>query len=517
MDDDFEVELAHPLGEPPLAASAAPDGIVLLDTFGGRVRVQWDPDASVTPRGQLAFFVDFLKTGGLFDRWVLDCPLHYTSPNAPDVRDVLGTMMLSVLAGHWRWAHITAIRSDLVSAGLLGMTKVVSEDSARLSLRNADAHGCEKWMRANLLACCEPLLYEPWILDVDVTVKPLYGHQEGADVGYNPSKPGRPSHTYHTYQMGGTRLVLDVEVRSGKQGHPCYSRPGLWRFLESLPRAAWPQFIRGDCAWGNEQAMAEAEAHGLAYLFKLRQSAGVRKLVESLFASDEWRCAGQGWEGVERELRLAGWSRSRRVIVLRRPVKGPVIATQPLPEGREQLTFIDPATGTQLYEYAVLVTTLDYPVETIAQLYRDRADSENVFDEQKNQWGWGGFVTHDLLRTQIMARIIALVYNWWSLFVRLAIPGKHAEATTSRPLLLDSVARQTTHAGQTTLTVTSSHSKAYSIQALLGTIAVYLDWLRTTAEQLTGDERWRLMLGHVFRSILGGRPLRAPPLLQPAT
>jgi hypothetical protein len=29
----------------------------------------------------------------LFDGWVADCPLHYTSPNAPAKRDVLGTVM----------------------------------------------------------------------------------------------------------------------------------------------------------------------------------------------------------------------------------------------------------------------------------------------------------------------------------------------------------------------------------------------------------------------------------------
>ena len=63
----------------------------------------------------------------------------------------------------------------------------------------------------------------------------------------------------------------------------------------------------------------------------------------------------------------------------------------------------------------------------------------------KNQWGWSGFTTHDLKRCQIMARIIALIYNWWSLFVRLAIPEKHAEAITSRPLLLNAVGKQTTH------------------------------------------------------------------------
>ena len=51
-------------------------------------------------------------------------------------------------------------------------------------------------------------------------------------------------------------------------------------------------------------------------------------------------------------------------------------------------------------------------------------------------WGWGGFVTHDVKRCRLTARFVALVYNWWSLFVRLADPDRHTEALTSRPLLL---------------------------------------------------------------------------------
>lgn len=51
---------------------------------------------------------------------------------------------------------------------------------------------------------------------------------------------------------------------------------------------------------------------------------------------------------------------------------------------------------------------------TISQLYRDRADAENGFDELKNQWGWGGNTTRDIARCQLTARMVALVYNWWS-------------------------------------------------------------------------------------------------------
>ena len=73
--------------------------------------------------GLMPFFTEFLKTSGLFDAWVRDCPLEYTSPNTPPKRDVLGTILLSVLAGHWRYAHISAIRGDGVNPGLLGMRR----------------------------------------------------------------------------------------------------------------------------------------------------------------------------------------------------------------------------------------------------------------------------------------------------------------------------------------------------------------------------------------------------------
>ena len=92
-----------------------------VDTFGGKVFVRWDPDASVTGLGPAAYFIDFLKTNGLWEGWVQDCPLHYKSPNAPPKEDILGTVMLSVLAGHKRYTHITTVRSDSVLPQLLGM------------------------------------------------------------------------------------------------------------------------------------------------------------------------------------------------------------------------------------------------------------------------------------------------------------------------------------------------------------------------------------------------------------
>jgi hypothetical protein len=98
--------------------------VATLDTWAGPIRVEWDTRAPLTPYGQLPFFIEYLKAANLFDALVADCPLNYTSPNAPEKRDVLGTTMLSVLAGHKRYAHIAALRNDGVLPKLLGMKKI---------------------------------------------------------------------------------------------------------------------------------------------------------------------------------------------------------------------------------------------------------------------------------------------------------------------------------------------------------------------------------------------------------
>jgi len=511
------MDTIHPEGEKRLLPCEGEKTPLCVDTYGGRIYVEWDEQGKVTALGQLPFFVDFLKTGDLFEPWVKDCPLTYASPNAPTKTDVLGTLFLSVLSGHTRYAHINAIRFDAVNPELLGMRKVVSEDSVRRAFQGMEESAGQEWLQTHLRRGYEALLYEPWILDMDGTVKTVYGKQEGAEVGYNPHKPGRPSHVYQTYIIANLRLVIDVEVQPGNQTAASYAQPRLWSFLDSLPKAAWPAFVRGDCAWGNETAMREAEERGLAYLFKLKQSPNVKRLVEEVFMRADWAPAGQGWEGVNAELQLMGWTKSRRVAVLRREIP-PETVERKLKKKKaktqqSELAFMETAAPLQQYEYAVLATDLNDELMTIAQHYRDRSDAENMFDELKNQWGWSGYTTQDLKRCQIMARVIALIYNWWSLFARLAIPEKHAEAATSRPLLLTGVAKQIRHGGQSTLIVTNAHSKTAWIQKRLQSLAAFLLELKRNAEQLDWLDRWRLILSRALQKFLQGKILARPKWL----
>jgi len=368
-------------------------------TPGGRFHVRWDEGGSATALGQLPFFAEFLEVSGLFTRWVDGCPMDYTSPNAPRVVDVLGTWLLSILDGQRRYAHVAGLRGDEVAPQILGMNKIISDESLRRAL------------------------------------------------------------------------------------------------------------VRGDSAFGNEGVMAEMERTEQHYLFKLRQTAGVKRLIERQWQQGDWQNAGQGFDAVEGKLQLAGWSGARRVVVLRRRVKDSMAVAETNHENQQTaLHFIDHSDKVKLWEYAILVTNTDYSLDAIGQLYRDRADCENGFDELKNQWGWGGYTTHDLERCNLSARAVALIYNWWSWYVRLAHPKTRLEAITSRPMLLSGIARLTQHAGQSRLLLTLTHAAGDHIKSMIANIRKGLDHVLANAPQLTKADRWGVLARYIINNIIATKP-----------
>ena len=152
-----------------------------METPGGRIQIQWDFEAKATPNGQLAFFAEFLKTSGVYRIRVESCPLSYSSPNAPEKGDVLGTWLLSIRAGHNRYAHVTGLRGDGVSREILGIENIASEDALRRGLARMSGEQSQAWLQPQLLDSVGEALKRPWILDIDTTIKPLYGKQEGAE------------------------------------------------------------------------------------------------------------------------------------------------------------------------------------------------------------------------------------------------------------------------------------------------------------------------------------------------
>jgi hypothetical protein len=530
MDPITPSESVHPAGESTAPVSTAWP----IDTPGGRYYAEWEPDAPVSVHGQLAFFAQFLHAGKRWDEFIAGCPLHYRGNRGSGARNVFGTAALSVLCGHWRYLHMNAVRGDVLNAGLLGISHLVSDDVVRHALNHVmEESAALAWLSEHQRRCLEPLLTLPWILDIDSTVKPLYGRQQGAEIGYNPHKPGRPSHVYHSYFVAGLRLCVGVEVLPGKEHAAGHGQPGLWRTLDALPRRCWPAFIRADCGYGQEKLMCECEERAVPYLFKLRFTKKVRELVSSMRHNGAgWEDTADGWQVLESTLRLTGWSSARRIVIVREAAARAPVEENPAHRaapGRRRgkdrsLLPGAEAPGWQSAapwsgKLAVLVTSLgatDYPAASLAKLYRERADMENNYDELKNQWGWNGYTTKKLAPCRIMANLIALIYNWWHLYTRLFDEEHQREAITSRPALLSGVARETRHGGQRRVKVSLLHEKGDLIAQAITLISSFLHRVSTITPRWTARQCWSLLLTRILRGKLGGKWLGdLPPGAQP--
>ena len=131
--------------------------------------------------------------------------------------------------------------------------------------------------------------------------------------------------------------------------------------------------------------MQGAEDRAIPYLFKLKQTANVKKLIARLFGKD-WVDAGQNWEGLDTELQLGGWKKQRRVVLLRRALRDLAASQKPARQSKaaRQMNLDLPEAehcGVR-YEYSVPITSLGGDVRSLAQHYRDRA-------ETRSSCGWG--------------------------------------------------------------------------------------------------------------------------------
>ena len=116
-----------------------------------------------------------------------------------------------------------------------------------------------------------------------------------------------------------------------------------------------------------------------------------------------------------------------------------------------------------------------------------------------------------------MARIVALIYNWWSLFARTVNPDStgHQEAITSRPLLLTGVGRLTETGRQRTMHIVTDHGKSEKIKGLFKNLNQFFSELKVIAPQLSSRDCCFRMMARVIERIVP-KLATGPPELSPS-
>ena len=226
--------------------------------------------------------------------------------------------------------------------------------------------------------------------------------------------------------------------------------------------------IRGDCNYGNEENMREAEERGLCYLFKLRQTRKAKDLILFLESRGGWSDAGQGWEGIEGSLQLTGWScagTARAPLVVRRAEREEQSQTRsaalPLLALAGACTF-----ESLTYQYMVLVTSA---------ALRDRCRSRNSTGREpmwktpltSSKTSGAGPDLQPRISSAARSRRgslplstiggVSLRVLWW---IASVIVSGHQPSRA----LLGGVARQTRHAGQNRLSGNLTHARSAKLR-----------------------------------------------------
>jgi hypothetical protein len=112
-----------------------------------------------------------------------------------------------------------------------------------------------------------------------------------------------------------------------------YGLDGLWTLIDQVPKERRPHLVRGDCAYGQEACVVAAESRERGYLFNVRRTARARPVMNKIERTPEnpRQAAGQDRQRTAATLLLSGWSRRRRIVVLRRRLR-----TAHSPRGRRQ-------------------------------------------------------------------------------------------------------------------------------------------------------------------------------------
>jgi hypothetical protein len=405
---------------------------------------------------------------GIAGKLAGDCPVKRTSPNAAPVYDIIQSFRLT---GGRRFSQVERLREDPTIPELFGMESVVGDDTVRRFFKPVDPVLGAEWIARNI----KPMrgaLPDRIIMDWGSTVQPKYGHQEGAGTGYNPGKPGRRSFHPLLGVVGGTRLCPAYRFRAGATVTATQWKEAMedaQRWLDGRP--IW--LNRGDLGLGHDAVMSW---HGQGpsrpmFLFKPKLTSGGRAALHRLPA-EAWQGpqVPGAWQVAEGRLALHGWKQERRV-AFSRQLQGLVPSEK---SGRLR--------DKNKHGFAVYVTSLSMEFDgwQILQYYRERADTENVFDELRNQRGFSGFCARSRATTELTARPLLLVHDPWVLFVRFIVPHKHTGAKRGRRWFLLIAARLVQSGRQKEIQVSIRGGWAEPLRD--GYLRLH-DWIRTTAPQ----------------------------------
>lgn len=366
-----------------------------------------ETDATLSAVGGLVSFNAFVQREGIGRRLRKDFGHLKTGRGVVYPMQAQMQLLLDAsVAGARRVFDFEALAADPIfrhlAGGIVPSIDIVYDDLRRFEAQ--DLENLEALVAEQGLQPVRDVRRRELTVDVDTSVTPLFGEQEGAHVGYNPRYHGRPSYHPIFARIAETDTVLGARLREGDTTLGERDVEDIEQWLGRLHAAARNAVVTvridsgGDCA-----ALLSAVERSHAYfLVKAKLTAN---LASAVFAANNWRTIDRdAFDKPTRQVAVIDFERDDwppgryRVFAVR---------TNERDSGKQVCLWDDLDYSVHVY----ITNDKDRDIDELARAYDGRAAIEPLIAELKNAFGIGKASTNDFDANEAAFLIKLLAYN----------------------------------------------------------------------------------------------------------
>jgi hypothetical protein len=254
-------------------------------------------------------------------------------------------------------------------------------------------------------------------VDIDTTVMPLFGEQEGALPGPNPRYHGRPSYHPILARIAQTGTIIGARLRPGDTGLGALDVEDVQQWLDRTRAAVGPRSLittridaGGDCT----ELLRAIDEKGSWFLVKLKQTPN---LVGAVWATETWKTVDRDAFGAptrqvaEIDFAREGWPKGRwRVFAVRTNVRH---------SGNQSCLWEDLDFSVHVY----VTNDHAHDADELARRYDDRAGIEPVIGELKGGFGIGKVSTSAFNANEVAFLLKLLAFNLLRRWVQTCHPA----------------------------------------------------------------------------------------------
>jgi len=346
-----------------------------------------------------------------FRFWVeSNLPIRETSNNSRGIYEKVLAQFLTVLVGGSRFDHLSwwghgveAMHKVFGVQWLPKASSVLTRFWSKInSARQGEQMGNCTRQFARQLIDREGIREDN--LNLDSSVLSRYGQQEGARKGYNPKKPGRPSH-HPLLAFLGSGYVVNLWNRRGDSHTAHRAVEFFGQTVETLGASFRVKRVLCDSGFYGVHFIKYLEGKNYSYIIAVPM---MPVLQQQIYKVSQWKRIEAGIEVGEFQFTHEDgkWTLPRRYVVVRQEVR-----RRPKAAGKQPSLFKGLEDWKE-YRFTVMITNdVDSPPETIWREYRPRANDENVLKDLKEGYGFAAFSLNSFWATEAVMLMNALVFH----------------------------------------------------------------------------------------------------------